>query len=361
MDELFTIDAGQYKVLRGDGIFDHLTGFLSGRSYSKMFLLVDENTQKHCMPELVSRVEALQDAEILEIESGEENKSIEVCVQLWTALSELGADRKSLVVNLGGGVIGDMGGFVASTFKRGIDFVNIPTTLLAQVDASVGGKLGIDLGNLKNEIGVFNSPQAVYIYPGFLRTLDERQLRSGFAEMIKHALIADAKYWKQVMAIDHTDVDELELLIPSSIEIKNKIVLSDPYEKNERKALNFGHTIGHALESLSLGSESQLLHGEAVAAGMICEAFLSHKVAGLSEAALNEITGYVLNVFGDVLLPADKDEELISLMHHDKKNEQGRINFTLLEAIGKHSINRYCDEDQIKEAWTLTRKTFGRL
>lgn len=359
MDELLTIDAGQYEVLLGDGIFDHLAGLLSERNYSKLFLLVDENTEKHCMPELVSRVEALQDAEILEIESGEENKSIEVCVQLWNALSELGADRRALIVNLGGGVIGDMGGFVASTFKRGIHFINIPTTLLAQVDASVGGKLGIDLGSLKNEIGVFNYPQAVYVYPGFLRTLDVRQLRSGFSEMVKHSLIADAQYWKQLAAIDHTDPDELELLIPASIEIKNRIVLSDPHEKNERRALNFGHTIGHAFESLSLGSESPLLHGEAVAAGMICEAFLSHKAAGLSEAWLNEITEYIFSLFGDVTLPPGSHDELIALMHHDKKNEHGRINFTLLQAIGKHSINCYCNASDIEEALAQTRKMFG--
>lgn len=345
-----SINAGSYAVLTGDDVFDRLSQHLEQEEYSKIFLLVDEHTLTHCMPELVGRVKLLRDAEVLEIESGEENKNIEVCVQLWEALSELGADRRSLLVNLGGGVITDMGGFVASTFKRGIGFINIPTTLLAQVDASVGGKTGIDLGYLKNEVGVFSYPQDVYVYPGFLRTLDARQLRAGFAEMIKHALVAGKTHWNKIKEVHPSDTDEVSVLVPRSIEIKNRIVLSDPRESGKRKVLNFGHTIGHAIESYALGASVSLLHGEAVAAGMICEAYLSSAVSGLPADQLAEITDFIAGLYPAMKIPKGKDKELLRLMRHDKKNTGGNINFSLLKEIGKCVVDQQCEEELIIEA-----------
>jgi 3-dehydroquinate synthase len=356
MEQFESIDAGGYPVINGENVFGHLSGFLETGSYSSIFILVDDNTLRHCLPGLIANVEKLQDAEILEIDSGEENKSIEVCTQLWSALGELGADRRSLLVNLGGGVVGDMGGFVAATFKRGIDFINIPTTLLSQVDASVGGKTGVDLGSLKNEVGVFCDPKAVYIHTDFLYTLEQRQLRSGFAEVIKHALIAGKSYWKKVKSVDPAAVDELALLIPDSIEIKNKIVQEDPKEKGKRKALNFGHTIGHALESYALQNSISLLHGEAIAAGMICEAYISSAVAGLSSGQLSEITEFINEIFPPVKLPRTREKELLKLMRHDKKNVAGNINSTLLKEIGKFVTDKECDEALILESFGYYRE-----
>jgi 3-dehydroquinate synthase len=349
------INAGSYNVYAGGDVFAHLGDFLSRASFSSIFLLVDENTLDHCVPQLVSSVELLQDAEIIETESGEENKSIEVCVQLWSTLSELGADRSSLLVNLGGGVIGDMGGFVASTFKRGVAFINIPTTLLAQVDASVGGKTGVDLGRLKNEIGVFCDPKAVFIHPAFLNTLDERQLRSGFAEVIKHALIADSNYWSTVKEVDHRNAGHLSMLVPRSVEIKNRIVLDDPREQGRRKALNFGHTIGHAIESLMMGTQSSVLHGEAIAAGMICEAYLSNAASTLAVNEMEEITSLLRRTFPAIKIPKSKDRELLSLMQHDKKNSGGKISFTLLSSIGKCTVDNYCSTELIIESLNYYR------
>ncbi|HEY0031597.1 MAG TPA: 3-dehydroquinate synthase [Bacteroidia bacterium] len=345
------IRSGNYSVFISQAITKEVNRFLKVNKsrYSKLFILVDENSLKYCYPQLVEKIAAFKEAEIIEIDSGEDSKTIEVCIQIWSALSEYGADRKSLFVNIGGGVIGDMGGFIASTFKRGIDFINIPTTLLAQVDASVGGKVGVDLNHLKNEIGVFNNPAAVFINSAFLNTLDKRQILSGFAEIIKHALVADAKYWRKVIRADFAVLDSFEELIKHSVEIKNKIVLEDPTEQNIRKVLNFGHTIGHALESFFLEQDSkkQLLHGEAVAAGMICEAWLSHKICKLSADELEEITCVILRRYKGLKLDTNDHHRLVELMKHDKKNENGQINFSLLSTIGKCEINKKVNADQI--------------
>ncbi|MGZ4158944.1 MAG: 3-dehydroquinate synthase, partial [Bacteroidia bacterium] len=267
------IISNNYSVFVTNDISKEINRFFktSKNKYSKIFILVDENTLKFCYPQLVEKIEPFEHAEIIEIDSGEESKTIEVCVQIWSALSEYGADRKSLFVNLGGGVIGDMGGFIASTFKRGMDFINIPTTLLSQVDASVGGKVGVDMNHFKNEIGVFNDPSAVFINLNFLNTLDKRQILSGFAEIIKHALIADVNYWAKVRTADFANFDSFDELVKTSVYIKNTIVLEDPKEKGIRKVLNFGHTVGHAVETFFLEQDSKkhLLHGEAIAIGMI--------------------------------------------------------------------------------------------
>ncbi len=333
--------------------------------YSKIFILVDENSLKYCYPQLVEQVEAFEHAEIIEIDSGEENKNIEVCIQIWAALSEYGADRNSLFVNIGGGVIGDLGGFIASTFKRGIDFINIPTTLLAQVDASVGGKAGIDLNNLKNEIGVFNDPKAVFINSHFLNTLDKRQILCGFAEIIKHGLIADKEYWNDIKNADFSDLSSFDELIEKSVLIKNNIVKIDPKEAGIRKTLNFGHTIGHAIETFSMEHDNKkhLLHGEAIAIGMVCEAYLSHKICKLKKAELEDISLFILSHYKAIKLEEIDKHRLIELMKHDKKNSKGSINFSLLSEIGKCEINKSVSADMIIESlkyYSDTVKTLKR-
>jgi len=348
------IKSAAYPVLIDKNIATGINSFFKSRKtpYSKLFILVDENSLTYCYPSLAAKIRFFKDAEIIEIESGEESKNIQVCSQIWSTLSEFGADRNSLIVNLGGGVISDLGGFIASTFKRGIDFINIPTTLLAQVDASVGGKTGIDHDHLKNEIGVFASPKAVFIQPGFLSTLDQRQFHSGFAEVIKHALIADSKYWKKIRSFRFSDQTQLNEVINTSVAIKNKIVLKDPKEQNIRKILNFGHTAGHAIETFYLKyfPSKRILHGEAVAAGMICEAYISHKVNKLPKKDLMEITKFVLEKYKAVQLNELNDDLLVQLMKHDKKNNSKGINFSLLSAIGKCDINKVVKPEVITEA-----------
>ncbi|MCL6266041.1 3-dehydroquinate synthase [Flagellimonas myxillae] len=304
-------------------------------NYSKIFLLVDENTKVHCLPLLQEKMrgEVPVDA-IFEIKSGEEHKHINTCMLVWEWLSEQGGDRKSLLINLGGGVLTDLGGFVASTFKRGIDFINIPTTLLSMVDASVGGKTGVDLGVLKNQIGVINQPQMVLVIPEFLGTLEQRQLTSGFAEMLKHGLIKDEAYWRALRATE--DYGNAET-IQKSIGIKNEVVTEDPTELGIRKILNFGHTLGHAIESYCLDNPAKksLLHGEAIAVGMILEGFLSHKLQGLSGLSLQEIKDTFLQHFEKVEFDSNDIDAIIELLKYDKKNSHGDINFVLLQNIGK--------------------------
>ena len=342
-----------YSVYVGSDAFVHLKSFLAtNHQYSQFFLLVDENSMENCLPILWEEVPALKDAEVIEIESGEENKTIEVVTQVWLAMSESHADRKCLFVNLGGGVIGDMGGFIASTYKIGVDFLNIPTTLLSQVDASVGGKLGIDLDGLKNQIGVFNYPKGVYVYDGFLGTLPFEQLRSGFAEVLKHALIKDDQYWESVKSIDLKGEVDWKQIIEHSVRIKNQVVMNDPKEKGERKLLNFGHTIGHAVETFHLERPglNTFLHGEAIAIGMIAEAYLSHVKQGLSEELLKEVSVNLYRFFPLTRLEEEYFEAFIALMAHDKKNEKGKISFSLLNAIGDASWDIFCEESEIIEA-----------
>jgi 3-dehydroquinate synthase len=268
-------------------------------------------------------------------------------------LLDFGAERNSLLINLGGGVITDMGGFAASTFKRGIDFVQVPTTLLSQVDASVGGKTGIDMDHVKNIIGTFTQPKAVFIDILFLKTLDHNQLVSGYAEMIKHGLIADKEYFDQLKVSDPVNID-----LPAvyrSVEIKNEVVTEDPYEKGRRKTLNFGHTIGHAVETCSLTKKTHpLLHGEAIAVGMICEAYLSHKLNGLSADELQEISDVITSIFPSSVI-SGTNAELLAVMQNDKKNEQQRIGFALLNKIGACDFNIFIDEDLIIESLDFYR------
>jgi 3-dehydroquinate synthase len=336
------------RITIGDDVFAKLAQYLKQNKFSSLFILVDENSLKNCLPVLVANVPKLLEAEVIELESGEKNKNIEVCTQVWTALGELGADRGSLLVNLGGGVITDLGGFVASTFKRGIAFINIPTTLLAQVDASVGGKTGVDLGALKNEVGVFSEPRALFIWPDFLKTLPKRELISGLAEILKHGLVADVGYWNSCISTDLLDTDELTDIIAHSIKLKSTIVANDPDEKGERKKLNFGHTIGHALEGLVLEREEQtMLHGEAVAAGMICESWISVQETKLAEEQHEEIVRNIRRYFPLRSLNPVDDHRLIELMRHDKKNEKGDIRMVLLKSIGDCHVGKSVAPDRI--------------
>lgn len=347
---------GNHPVFVGDTVFADMNLFIENRHNNKVIILVDENTLHHCLPKIVASIEKLKGAEIIEIESGEKSKTIEVCSQIWGALIDMEADRKSLLVNIGGGTITDIGGFVASAFKRGIDFINIPTTLLAQVDASIGGKTGVNLDYFKNVIGFFNNPKAVFVYPPFIETLDKRQLLSGYAEIIKHALIADKNYWEKIQTIDGCNTEHLTTLIAHSIAIKNKIVSEDPMEKGIRKTLNFGHTIGHAIESFTQEkSETPLLHGEAIAIGMICEAFLSYKKKMLKHEELDEITSLICSVFGVINTESFEEQSLIELMRNDKKNENNVLIFTLLNGIGNAEINKTCSIQLVKEALKFYR------
>ncbi|MCD4834664.1 MAG: 3-dehydroquinate synthase [Bacteroidales bacterium] len=327
-----------------------LTEILKDFQNRKIFVLLDENTKKHCLP-LIADIDQIKNSELIEIESGEKNKSLKIVEFVWKTLTTKGADRSSLLINLGGGIIGDLGGFAASTFKRGIDFINIPTTLLSQVDASVGGKTGINFLGLKNEIGIFNHPKYVIIDSSFNRTLDKRNILSGWAEMLKHAIIFNEKDWQNLISHDikQTGFNELNQLIARSVSIKNYFVEKDPKEKDIRKALNFGHTFGHAFESLYMNTENEILHGEAVAHGIICELYLSDKICNFSSTKLDKIVSYLLNTYTKLKFNEADYDKIIDLTGHDKKNEGLNINFTLLEDFGKIKINQNCDSEIITE------------
>ena len=340
------LDIG-YPIQFVDNTFSVLRTLLSSNRYSKILVLVDDNTARHCLPILQNALD--QKLYIIEIAAGESHKNIHTCQQIWQAMVELQADRKSVLINLGGGVIGDMGGFCASTYKRGMDFIQIPTTLLAQVDASVGGKLGIDFALIKNSIGLFCNPKAVCLHTDFFKTLPYEELRSGYAEVLKHALIADPAQWDQLRLIDDLTTANWDKVIAQSLPIKQQIVLEDPYEKGIRKALNFGHTVGHVIESLSWETDTPLLHGHAVAIGMVVEAYLSQKLVGLSRPALTAIKDYI-NRFYPLYTWQDLDPSMISsLLLQDKKNENGLINCTLLPTIGKAAINIAIDSESVLE------------
>jgi len=359
------INLGSYHIYYGDQTFQKLSEFLQSDRYknAKIFILTDEIISEKWLEFLLENVPELENSEMIQIDSGEDSKAIEICMEVWKILLEEGADKKSLLINFGGGVISDLGGFVASTFKRGIDFINIPTTLLSQVDASIGGKLGIDFLSFKNQIGLFKNPIHIFSYPGFLSTLDQKQIVSGFAEMIKHGLIADTNLWEEIKKINSRDLKSIQNLVLPSLKIKCDIVNADPFEKNIRKTLNFGHTIGHAIESYSLANdEIYLMHGEAIAIGMICESYLSNKIAGLSDQELSQIVNFIKSNFNPYLIDKITADELIAFMHQDKKNENAKINFTLLPQIGKAAIDFHADEILIKEAiWFYSSEIGGKI
>nr|WP_322624430.1 3-dehydroquinate synthase [uncultured Flavobacterium sp.] len=342
-----------YNIYFNEDCYTYLNQLLVAGSYSRIFILSDENSAVHCLPHFLANLATEIPIELLEIEPGEENKNIDTCIQLWEALTELGADRKSLMINIGGGVLTDLGGFVALTFKRGMDFINVPTTLLAMVDASVGGKTGIDLGALKNQVGIISNPNAVLVDTTFLETLPAEQMRSGLAEMLKHGLIIDKAYWNEFTGLESLTTDDLGELIHRSVEIKNEVVTQDPTEKGLRKILNFGHTLGHAVESYFLESEDKqtLLHGEAIAIGMVLESYISKEMGLLSETEYREIKEVISGLYFPVEFTSQDIAVITSLLVHDKKNEGGEVKFTLLEKIGNAVINKNVENSLIVNAF----------
>jgi len=336
--------------------FSQLNEFLHEKSFSKIFILVDENTHEYCLPILLGNMETDLGFEILEIEAGEEMKNIQTANQLWEILTEMQADRKALVINLGGGVITDMGGFVASTYKRGIQFINIPTTLLSMCDASIGGKTGIDLMHYKNMVGTFAFPEQIFIFPKFLETLPFKELRSGFAEMLKHGLIADKNHWDQLIQVRKLEVETVIPHIQTSMNIKQDVVDKDFHEQNIRKTLNFGHTIGHAVESLCLQQGNPILHGEAVAMGMIAEAHLAYLENLISETDADMVIENVQRYYPYLDISDFKDEDITALLLNDKKNTDSKINFSLLSKIGSCTYDHQCSQENILESLSFYRK-----
>ena len=348
-----SIQANSYPIHFNEKAYEALNLHINENKYSNLFIIVDSNTNEFCLPHFLPFLETDLTIEIIEFEAGEVNKNIETCVQVWNVLTELGADRKTLIINLGGGVVTDLGGFVASTFKRGVDFIHIPTTLLSMVDASVGGKNGVDLGNLKNQIGVINVPTMVLIDTQYLETVPQNEMRSGLAEMLKHGLIYDKGYWEQFLDLKALDFADFDQLIYRSVEIKNEIVTQDPTEKNIRKALNFGHTLGHAIESYFLENEDKttLLHGEAIAAGMILESYISMTKELINENEYSEIKSSLKSIYEDIVFDENDIEPILDLLIHDKKNEYGNIQFALIEGIGKIKINQSVENELILNAF----------
>lgn len=345
------IQTSNYPIYFIEDTYQPLIDLVEKKNYSKIFILVDTHTNEYCLMYFLQKFPF--EVEVIEIETGEEYKNIETCLGVWGAMSELGADRKSLLINLGGGVVTDLGGFVASTYMRGIDFINIPTSLLAMVDASVGGKTGVDLGMLKNQIGVINTPEQICIDIQYLQTLPSEELRSGLAEMFKHGLIYDENYWNQMTRLSDFSLEDLQGLIYDSVQIKNQIVTQDPTEKGLRKILNFGHTLGHAIESFCLQNEHRrrLLHGEAIIIGIILASFLSVKKTSFPQGKCDFIKENLLQYFEQQSFTKNEISEIISLMKFDKKNSHGAINFVLLEDIANPKLDCHVDNDLIYQAF----------
>jgi 3-dehydroquinate synthase len=344
--------SNNYFVNFQEDAYTKLNSFVVEFNPSKIFVLVDENTNEHCSTILLEQLETTSEIEIIEIEAGEENKNLDTCSGVWHALTELGADRKSLLINLGGGVITDLGGFVASCFKRGIAFVNVPTTLLSMVDASVGGKTGVDLGVLKNQIGLFSDPEMVLIDTQYLATVSEREIRSGLAEIIKYGLTYDVNVWNDINAFDKLSTENISKLIHRSIEIKNEVVTEDPKEAGLRKVLNFGHTLGHAIESYFLESDEKekLTHGEAIAIGMITEAYISEKLLNFPSDKLQQIKEVIVSIYGKVTINTEDYDGIMELLIHDKKNVGGRINFVLLSDYENFKLDCKVEKELLIQA-----------
>lgn len=355
MNQDLSIQSNHSEIFFGNHGVTALKNFLHKKDYTAIFIAVDTNTQRYCLPRCLALLDGIPIAATLVMEAGEINKNLESCTTFWKALTDGQADRKSALINLGGGVVTDLGGFVAATFKRGIDFYNIPTTLLAMVDAAVGGKTGIDFDVLKNQIGIITEPEMVLVDPFWLKTLPENEIRSGFAEMLKHGLIADADYWKVLSSISSLEIPLLSLGIRTSIEIKNNVVLKDPNEKGWRKILNFGHTLGHAIESFCLLNTDRktLLHGEAIAIGMILEAYLSIYTCDFNRQDADHIKAVIIRFYGKHTFNNQEIASILTLLRHDKKNSHGSFNFTLLKAVGVPVIDQKVAEDLLIKAFSF--------
>ncbi len=334
-----------------------LDAVANGIPHDRIFVLTDTTTQVLCRP-LLDGCAALSDATEIVIGATDTHKTLDTLADVWKALGDGGASRHSLLVCLGGGMVTDLGGFAAATFKRGIACVNIPTTLLSMVDAAVGGKTGINFNGLKNEIGAFSNPRAVIVHTGFLQTLDDENLRSGYAEMLKHGLISTTDAWSELLnfTIAQPDFVRLQAMVAESIAVKERIVTEDPHEHGIRKALNLGHTVGHAFESLSLEERRPVLHGYAVAWGLVCELFLSHVKAGFPLDKMRQTTAFVKETYGCFSITCEHYDRLFSFMQHDKKNEGGIINFTLLGEVGDVHLNCSATREEIFEMLDFFRE-----
>ncbi len=349
------IEKERGSVFCGDEAWEVLKKTLKKLKPTKIFVLVDTNTQTHCFPVFTKQMSNDFIFKTIVIPAGELHKTIETCTTVWQQLSDLGADRNSLLINLGGGVVTDLGGFVASTFKRGIEFINIPTSLLAMVDASVGGKNGVDLGHLKNQVGVIRNALGVFVFVEFLKTLPKAEVTSGYAEMLKHGLIASEDYWNALKDFNVTDTPSAEKFIWESIEIKNEVVTKDPTEKKLRKTLNYGHTLGHAIESYCLDNSEKkpLLHGEAIAIGMILANYLSTELKGFPKEKLQNTTATFLSIYERYTFTENDIEKIIELLKFDKKNTNGNVNFVLLKNFNIYAIDQTVSNELIRQAFTF--------
>ena len=344
----------QQKVIISRNLQQSLTDAIAECPHDKLFVLTDETTSQLCLP-VVNGFPCMQEAQAISIGSTDANKTLESLSHVWSELQRMGATRHSLMVNLGGGMVTDLGGFAASTFKRGITYINIPTTLLSMVDASVGGKTGINFGGLKNEIGVFNNAQSVILDTTFLRTLDHENLLSGYAEMLKHGLISQEAMWAELLNFNLESLDVLGRMVADSVAVKQRIVTEDPHEQGLRKALNLGHTAGHAFESMAL-QRRPILHGYAVAYGLVVELYLSVVKTGFPQDKMRQTVNMIKESYGRMAITCDDYPLLLELMHHDKKNTGRTINFTLLGGIGDIRINQTATEEEIKEALDFYRE-----
>ncbi|WP_018674559.1 3-dehydroquinate synthase [Riemerella columbina] len=333
-----------------DKDFTALNQYIKELRPSQILILVDENTHQHCLPLLLGNLATDIPMESIELEAGEENKNLHTATQLWEIFSEFQVDRNALLINLGGGVITDMGGFVASTYKRGFKFIHLPTSLLAMADASIGGKTGIDHQFLKNIVGTFAFPEQIFVTTDFLKTLPYKELRSGFAEMLKHGLIADASHWEELSALETLTPEVLDGLIETSIKIKQHIVDQDFKEQNIRKTLNFGHTFGHAVESLFMSLDQPIAHGEAVAIGMIMETYLAFLEGLIPETACNTIVKKIQHFYPYISIDPLSNTSIMEWMKNDKKNKNGSIQFSLIDGIGSCTYNYKADANNIHKA-----------
>ena len=383
----------QQRVIISQDIEHDLAQAIAETEHDRVFVLTDDITQECCLPKVAALL-TKHNATIITIRHDDTNKTLATLADVWTALQRGGATRHSLLVNLGGGMVTDLGGFAAATFKRGINFINIPTTLLAMVDAAVGGKTGINFGGLKNEVGAFANARYVIVNTCFLDTLDTANLCSGYAEMLKHSLISNAQMWAEHINFDilQPDLAELQRMVAASIAVKEHIVADDPHEHGIRKALNFGHTIGHALEEFSMQQQGgavvstaptkqeapkggavvstaptkptnqtppgTLLHGYAVAFGLIGELYISARKAGFPTARLHQTARFIRENYGAVAFTCDDYPTLLNLMRHDKKNTSDTINFTLLHDIGDIRINQTATDEEIREALDFIREGY---
>lgn len=340
------------NILLSSAPGEDLKDFFVRKNYSSLAVLVDENTHRDCYPQVK---EFLPAHFIIEVRSGEGQKNIDTCILIWQSMTKHALDRHSCLLILGGGVLGDMGGFCAATYKRGIDFILVPTTLLAQVDASIGGKLGIDFEHFKNHIGAFQQPVLTLLYDGFLTTLPDPELRSGFAEIIKHALISDVHLWREIESKDLKD-QSFKTLIRHSVEFKARITTEDPKEKGLRKILNAGHTIGHALESYRLAQGKGILHGEAIAVGLIAESYIAEKLGLILGDDLASITKFILRTYGKLTIANNELSAIANLTLQDKKNKNNTIMCVLLDGIGKAKWDCAISPESVTEALSFYQK-----